>query len=164
MTAGTYGFGAPTGYFPQQFPTTFPHGGFAFGPVGMQAQPPVNPAQQQLLQQLLQIVPQQLQQLIQIVPQQLQQIHHAQQLQLVHLQQLLQLVPQQLSQIQQLVQTLPQQLTHPPFQSAQQPFGTLQAPNITPFGGVSQQGAGPFGVSGQGLPHTFGYGALGQVM
>ena len=176
MTGIAYGIGAPTSYVGQTFPATSPYGGYAFAthPFGLQAQ---YLQQQQLLQQLLQIVPQQLQQLLHIVPQQLQHLQNVQQQQVHHLQQLLQILPQQLHQLQQLVQNLPQQLLQQPFHAAPQSFGTIQWPNLAAFGaGLSQQAAGPWGFSaaGQGvgypqtagiLPHTFGYGGQpGQLM
>ena len=181
MTGIAYGVGAPTNYVGQTFPAVAPFGGptFSAHPFGLQTQQYVQPQQQQqLLQQLLQIVPQQLQQLIHIVPQQLQHLHNVQQQQLHQLQHLLQIVPQQLHQLQQLVQNLPQQLlqqpvhaAQQPFHAAQQPFGTFQSPNVAPFGaGLSQQAAGPWGFSAAGpgvqslgypqtpgmVPHTFG--------
>jgi uncharacterized protein (DUF885 family) len=119
--------------------------------------------QQQMLQQLLQIVPQQLQQLLHIVPQQLQNLQQVQQ-------QLLQIVPQQLQQLQQLVQNLPQQLLQQPFHAGPQPFSTIHSPTFAGFGAaLSQPVASPWALStvGQGvgypqatgsLPH-FGYGA-----
>ncbi len=172
MTGITYGTGAPTSYVGQAFPGISPYGGYAFAshPFGLQPQQWIHPLQQQqILQQLLQIVPQQLQQLLHIVPQQLQNLQHVQQ-QVYHLQQLLQIVPQQLHQLQQLVQNLPQQLLQQPFH-APQPFGTLQSPTLAGFGAaLSQPVASPWALStvGQGigypqatgsLPHPFGYGA-----
>jgi hypothetical protein len=176
MTGIAYGVGAPTSYAGQAYPAISPYGGYPLSahPFGLQTQQYVQPLQQQqLLQQLLQIVPQQLQQLIQIVPQQLQHLHNVQQ-QLHQLQHLLQILPQQLHQIQQLVQNLSQQVLQQPFQATQQPFGTVPSPNFAGFGaGLSQQAAGPWGFSnaGHGVqslgvpqtsgigPHTFGYGS-----
>lgn len=176
MTGIAPGIGAPTNYVGQTFPAISPFGGYAFAthPFGLQAQQYIQPQQQQqVLQQLLQTVPQQLQQLLHIVPQQLQHLHNVQQQQVHQLQQLLQILPQQLQQLQQLVQNLPQQLHQQPFHAAQ-PLGTIQSPNVAAFGaGLPQQAAGPWGFSaaGQGVqplgypqpagiqPHTFGYGA-----
>jgi hypothetical protein len=168
MTGIAPGIGAPTNYVGQTFPATSPFGGYGFAtqPFGLQAQQYLQPLQQQQL----------LQQLLQTVPQQLQHLHNAQQQQVHHLQQLLQIFQQQLHQLQQLVQHLPQQLHQQPFHAAQ-PFGTIpspQSPNVAAFGaGLSQQAAGPWGFSaaGQGVqplgypqpagiqPHTLGYGA-----
>jgi len=182
MTGIAYGLGTPTSYVGQTFPAISPFGGYAFGaqPFGAQAQHfGQQLPQQQVLQQLLQIVPQQLQQLLHIVPQQLNQLQNVQQ-QVHHLQQLLQILPQQLHQLQQLVQSLPHHLLHQPFHAAPQPFGTIQSPNVGAFGaGFSQQAAGPWGFTGAGQgvqpfgypqtvgiqPQNFGYGAQpGQLM
>lgn len=166
MTGITYGPGAPTSYVGQGFPVTSPYGGFAFAshPFG-QPQQCIHPLQQQqMLQQLLQIVPQQLQQLLHIVPQQLQNLQQVQQ-------QLLQIVPQQLQQLQQLVQNLPQQLLQQPFHAGPQPFSTIHSPTFAGFGAaLSQPVASPWALStvGQGvgypqatgsLPYHFGHGA-----
>lgn len=162
MTGSAYSIGAPTSYVGQPFPATAPFGGYAFGgyPFGPQAQHYIQPTPQQVLQQLLQIVPQQLNQL--------QNVQH----QVHHLQQLLQVLPQQLHQLAQLVQSLPHHLLHQPF-SAVSPIQSAFGP------GLSQQAAGPWGftAAGQGvptlaypqttgiLPQNFGYGAQpGQLM
>jgi hypothetical protein len=181
MTGIAHGIGAPTSYVGQTFPATSPFGAYAFGPQPFvpQAQQYVQPLQQQqVLQQLLQIVPQQLQQLLHIVPQQLNQLQNVQQ-QVQHLQQLLQILPQQLHQLQQLVQSLPHQLLHQQFSGAPQPFGTIQSPNVAAFGGgLSQQAAGPWGftAAGQGvqppgypqtagiMPQNFGWAQPSQLM
>ena len=170
MTGLAYSFGAPTSYVGQTFPATSPFGGQAFGsfPFGQQAHHYVQPLQQQhVLQQLLQIVPQQLQQLLQIVPQQLNQLQNLQH-QIQHLQQLLQILPQQLHQLSHLVQNLPPHVLQHPF-SAVPP---IQSPNVAAFGtGLWQQAPGPLGFTpaGQGLqslsypqtagilPQNFGY-------
>jgi hypothetical protein len=155
MTGLAYSFGAPTSYVGQTFPATSPFGGHAFGslPFAQQANPYVQPLQQQhVLQQLLQIVPQQLQQLLQIVPQQLSQLQNLQH-QIQHLQQLLQILPQQLHQLSQPVQNLPHQL----WQQAPGPWG------FTPAGQGLQSLAYPqtAGV----LPPNFGYwGQPSQLM
>jgi hypothetical protein len=156
-----FSVGAPTSYFGQTFPSIAAFGGspFAAYPFGLQAQQQTQPAQQ-LLQQLLQIVPQQLQQLLHVIPQQLQQVQHIQHHQLQYLQQLLQIVPQQLFQLQQLVHSLPQQLIP-------QPFGAYQ-PHVPQFG-LSPQAPWGFSAAGQGTPaiapHAFGFGTQpGQVM
>lgn len=164
MTGITSGPGAPTSYVGQAFPVTSPYGGFAFAshPLG-QPQQWIHPLQQQqMLQQLLQIVPQQLQQLLHIVPQQLQNLQHVQQ-QVYHLQQLLQIVPQQLHQLQQLVQNLPQQLLQQPFHAAPQPFSTTQSPTFAGFGAaLSQPVASPWALStvGQGVGYPQATGSL----
>jgi hypothetical protein len=173
MTGIAYGLGTPTSYIGQTFPATSPFGGYAFGAqaVGPQAQHfGQQLPQQQVLQQLLQIVPQQLQQLLHILPQQLSQLQNVQQ-QVHHLQQLLQILPQQLHQLQQLVQNLPH---HQPFYAAPQPFGTIQSPNVGAFGaGPSQPPVGPWGhgvpigypQTAGILPQNFGFGAQpGQLM
>jgi TolA-binding protein len=160
MTGIAYGIGAPSMHVGQTLPATSPYGGYGFAahPFGPQA-PHVQPGQQQVLQQLLQIVPQQLQQLQNVQ----QQVHY--------LQQLLQILPQQLQQIQQLIQSLPQQLLHSPFHP--QPFGTIPTQVSAVGGGIAPYAAGPWGLTTAGhtlqspgylqsaaiSPQNFGFGA-----
>ena len=159
MMGISYGVGTPTSSFAQTLPTS-PFGGYASGAnlFGAQAQHYLQQQQQhQILQHLLQVVPQQLQQLLHLVPQQIQQLQNVQQ-QIHQLQQVIHILPQQLQQLQQVVQHLPQ-LLHQTTASAAQPFGNIPSPNVTPFGaGVSPHASSPWGftTASQGVP--FGYG------
>ena len=151
--AGTAFAGVPTTQFGQLSPAAYGAYGFGGYPVGVQANPGLQPVQQGPFgsggslspfgTQAVQSTPQYWQ-LLQIIPQQLQQLQYLQHIAL-HIQHLSQIVPQQLQQVQQLLQLLPQQI-----QQLQQQLLWQQSAGTQPLSGVS-----PFSSSQSGGPWTW---------